>query len=64
MTYKKYNAASLRPKSRTEPMPAHKIKGRARKAAYANMPKRLIDYVVNMPEYNPEIFTKITGIDA
>ena len=43
--------------------PAPAIVGRTAKEAYAKMPKELIAYVKSLPEYDDEIFRKITGAD-
>ncbi len=43
--------------------PAPVIEGRTAKEAYAEMPEELIAYVKSMPEYDDEIFRKITGAD-
>ena len=46
---------------KTTPAPA--IEGRTVKEAYAEMPETLIAYVKSLPEYDDEIFRKITGAD-
>ena len=32
--------------------------------AWNKMPKEMLEYIKNLPEFNAEIFKKITGIDA
>ena len=43
--------------------PAPAITGRTAKEAYAEMPTELVDYIKSLPEYDDEIFRKITGAD-
>ena len=43
--------------------PAPAISGRTAKEAYAEMPTELVDYIKSLPEYDDEIFRKITGAD-
>ena len=43
--------------------PAPAIMGRAAKEAYAEMPSGLVEYIKSLPEYDDEIFRKITGDD-
>ena len=43
------------------PVPA--IMGRTAKEAYAEMPTELVEYIKSLPEYDDEIFRKITGAD-
>ena len=43
--------------------PAPAIMGRTAKEAYAEMPTELVDYIKSLPEYDDEIFMKITGAD-
>lgn len=43
--------------------PAPAIMGRAAKEAYAEMPSELVEYIKSLPEYDDEIFRKITGED-
>ena len=43
--------------------PAPAITGRTAKEAYAEMPTELVDYIKSLPEYDEEIFRKITGAD-
>ena len=43
--------------------PAPAIKERTVKEAYAEMPETLIAYVKSLPEYDDDIFRKITGAD-
>ena len=43
--------------------PAPAIMGRAAKEAYAEMPSGLVEYIKSLPEYDDEIFRKITGAD-
>lgn len=46
-----------------ETTPAPAIEGRTAKEAYAEMPEELIVYVKSLPEYDDDIFRKITGAD-
>ena len=32
--------------------------------AWSKMPKKMLEYIKSLPEFNAEIFKKITGIDA
>ena len=60
------NAEELRQKygdGKWESTPAPVIVGRTAQEAYAEMPEELIAYVKSMPEYDDEIFRKITGAD-
>ena len=41
--------------------PAPAISGRTVKEAYAEMPDELREYIQSLPEYDEEIFKKITG---
>ena len=43
--------------------PAPAITGRTAKEAYAEMPTELVEYIKSLPEYDDEIFRKITGED-
>ena len=43
--------------------PAPAISGRTAKEAYAEMPTELVEYIKSLPEYDDEIFRKITGED-
>ena len=43
--------------------PALAITGRTAKEAYAEMPTELVEYIKLLPEYDDEIFRKITGAD-
>ena len=43
--------------------PAPAIVSKTAKEAYAEMPETLIAYVKSLPEYDDEIFRKITGAD-
>ena len=43
--------------------PAPAITGRTAKEAYAEMPTELVEYIKSLPEYDDEIFRKITGAD-
>ena len=43
--------------------PAPAITGRTAKEAYAEMPTELVEYIKSLPEYDDEIFGKITGDD-
>lgn len=43
--------------------PAPAITGRTAKEAYAEMPTELVNYINSLPEYDDEIFMKITGAD-
>lgn len=43
--------------------PAPAIMGRTAKEAYAEMPTELVEYIKSLPEYDDEIFRKITGTD-
>ena len=43
--------------------PAPAIMGRTAKEAYAEMPTELVKYIKSLPEYDDEIFRKITGAD-
>ena len=43
--------------------PAPAIMGRTAKEAYAEMPTELVEYIKSLPEYDDEIFRKITGAD-
>lgn len=43
--------------------PALAIIGRTKKEAYAEMPTELVEYIKSLPEYDDEIFRKITGAD-
>lgn len=43
--------------------PAPAIMGRTAKEAYAEMPTELVEYIKSLPEYDDEIFRKITGED-
>ena len=43
--------------------PAPAITGRTAKEAYAKMPTELVEYIKSLPEYDDEIFRKITGAD-
>lgn len=43
--------------------PAHAISDRTAKEAYAEMPTELVEYIKSLPEYDDEIFRKITGTD-
>ena len=43
--------------------PAPAIVGRTAKEAYAEMPTELVEYIKSLPEYDDEIFRKITGED-
>lgn len=43
--------------------PAPAIAGRIAKEAYAEMPTELMEYIKSLPEYDDEIFRKITGAD-
>ena len=43
--------------------PAHMIGGVTDATMYENMPQPLVDYIKNLPEYDAEIFRKITGRD-
>lgn len=36
---------------------------RTAEEAYSEMPKKLVEYVKNMPEYDEEIFQAITGLE-
>jgi len=47
-----------------ENAPAPKIEGRSDKEAYADMPKKLVDYVKSLPEFDAGIFEKITEMVA
>jgi hypothetical protein len=56
------NAEELKNKcgGKWECTPAPEIKGRTTKEAYSEMPKKLRDYIKSLPEYDEEIFKKIT----
>ena len=43
--------------------PAPAITGRTTREAYAEMPTDLVEYIKSLPEYDDEIFRKITGAD-
>ena len=43
--------------------PAPAISGRTAKEAYSEMPTELVEYIKSLPEYDDEIFRKITGAD-
>ena len=43
--------------------PANKIVARCATEAYADMPEELIAYIKTLPEYDDEIFRRITGIE-
>ena len=43
--------------------PAPAITSRTAKETYAGMPTELVDYIKSLPEYDEEIFRKITGAD-
>lgn len=47
-----------------ECVPPHRIKVRGEKEAYADMPQGMLEYIKAMPEFNAEIFKKITGIEV
>lgn len=47
-----------------ECVPAPRIDGVDDKAAYKDMPKKLIEYFKSLPEFDAEIFTEITGIEV
>lgn len=47
-----------------ECVPPHRIEARDEKEAYADMPREMLEYVKAMPEFDAEIFKKITGIEA
>lgn len=47
-----------------ECVPAPRIAGVDDKAAYKDMPKKLIEYFKSLPEFDAEIFTAITGIEV
>ena len=40
------------------------IKEKTDKEAYSDIPTEMIEYVKNLPEFNANIFTKITGLEA
>ena len=43
--------------------PAPKIDGMDRTYAYADMPQKLVDYIKSLPEFDADIWQKITGVD-
>lgn len=47
-----------------ECVPPRRIEARDAKEAYADMPQEMLEYVKAMPEFNAEIFKKITGIEV
>jgi len=47
-----------------ECVPPHKIQSQTAKQAYADMPQKLLKYICSLPEFDAEIFEKITGIET
>ena len=54
------NAWDLKGDKEWEETPAPKIAWKTQKEAYGEMPKDLLEYIRNMPEYDEKIFNKIT----
>lgn len=61
-TYNNLKCLYLQNGSKWEKTPIQDAQEISTKEAWKNMPQAAIDYVRSLPEFNPEIFEKITGI--